>query len=120
MADFISLLPAGTGSTITGTAHDTNDVKDEATFQLVSGAGVSAAAVTFQGSNDGTNWGALPLTAIAVTTGAPTAATQPVSSAAPGVLFWNLAAGGAWRYFRAVTGTVTGGTVSASVAFGKM
>lgn len=120
MADFITLLPAGTGSGITGTSHDTGDIRDQATFQIIAGTGVSASSVTFQGSNDNVNWSPLPLNSIAATTGASAASPQPEAPAAPGAFFYTLLAGaGVWRYFRAVTGTVTGGTLSASVAYGK-
>jgi hypothetical protein len=120
VADFITLLPAGTGTGVTGTTHDTGDIRDQATFQIIAGAGVTASAVTFQGSDDAVNWIPLPLNSVTAVTGAPAAAPQPLGPAAAGSFFYTLVPGaGVWRYFRAVTGTVTGGTLSAAVAYGK-
>lgn len=69
---------------------------------VVTGAGVSAGVVTLQGSNDGTNWFS---TATTVTTNAANTTFAAALANFP------------FAYVRAlITTTITGGTISASVA----
>jgi hypothetical protein len=103
MADVIMLLPAGTGSGITGTAHDTGDLKDEAEMIINVSATPTVMNVTLQGSEDGTNW---------FTVGTPFTALTPGINAVA-------ATGFLARWFRAVTGTLTGATVGVQLAFQK-
>jgi hypothetical protein len=77
-------------------------VRTNATMVVTSSSGVSAGAVTLQGSLDGTNWFAL---GSAVSTSSASTTFTPVVQT--GVLV---------RYVRAaITTTITGGTISAVV-----
>ena len=75
--DVATLLPAGTGSGVTGVTLDAGDLVEEATFQLVVPATTTAMSLTLQGSLDGVNWAVLPLNKVDPVSGAKTALTQP-------------------------------------------
>jgi hypothetical protein len=78
-------------------------VRTNAAMVVTSSSGVSAGAVTLQGSLDGTNWFAL---GSAVSTSSASTTFTPVVQT--GVLV---------RFVRAaITTTITGGTISAAVA----
>jgi hypothetical protein len=116
MADVITLLPAGTGASVTGAAHDTGDLKDQATLSVMA-AGVAAAwTVQLQGSVDGINYQNIgaPLSSAGVI-----GAAGPAGSSVLGLACAVLANSGVWRYFKAVSGGNTTVTVSATLAFGK-
>ena len=84
-----------------GTSVDGLTVRSAAAISVTTSSGVSAGAVTLQGSLDATNWFNLG-SAISTTTASTT--TQTVVSSAYA------------RYFRAaITTAITGGTVTASV-----
>jgi hypothetical protein len=119
MSDVVTLLPAGTGSGVTGAAIDAGELVSRATIQLAVSATTSAMSASFQGSIDGTSWDALPLSSLNAVTGAKSALTQPyvaTNTGAAVIGFVLDGSGGAWRYFRAVTGTITGATVGAKIA----
>ena len=120
MSDIVTLLPAGTGSGVTGATIDAGDLVRDFTIELAVSAATTAMSVTFQGSLDGTVWQDLPGLQVVSAAGAESAAVQPYVTNAAGagsVAFVSAAAGGAWRFFRAVTGTITGATVGATLAF---
>jgi hypothetical protein len=98
MPPVLSLSAATTGA---GTAGDFVTVRPTATLVVIGSSGITAGAVTLQGSMDNTNWWAIgsPVTVTASTT---TASVQSSAYA---------------RFFRAeASTTVVGGTVTAYVA----
>lgn len=119
MADIITLLPAGTGSTVTGVTFDSGDLHDVATLQVIVAGTPSASSVQLQASLDGVNW---------QNVGAPLSSAGVVGAAGPIVgttatlLLGVMAGEGVYRYFRASTGTLTGTGVSvkAVLGFGKI
>lgn len=81
-----------------GTVADFGSGKQNITMATTAGAGVSAGAVALEVSQDNTNWFQV----------------APVTLTAPGVT--QITQVGAWRYARgAITTTITGGTVSATL-----
>lgn len=97
MPPVLSLSAATTGA---GTSGDFVTVRPTATLVVIGSSGVSAGAVTLQGSMDNTNWWNIG-SAVTVTASTTTASVQASAYA---------------RFFRAnVSTTVVGGTVTAYV-----
>lgn len=106
MADVVTLLPAGTAGSVTGASVDAGDLKDEAAMQVIVSGTLTALNVQLQGSLDNVNWFNIGANFTTLTGGE--VAVTPAS-----------AAGFVARYFRATTGTITGGTITAKLAFAK-
>ena len=95
-------LTAQSATTAVPAALDNGAAKANHSLFVVSGTGVSAGVVTLQGSNDGVNWFS---TATTVTTNAASTAFAAGLANFP------------FQYVRAaITTTITGGTVTATVA----
>jgi hypothetical protein len=95
-------LVAQSATSATPTVLDALSTRTTAVMVVTSSAGVSAGAVTMQGSLDSVSWYTLG-TAVSTTT-ASTTFTPATSTTVP------------FRYVRAlITTTITGGTISATV-----
>lgn len=96
----VQSLTAASATSATSTVLDGVVMRTNSTLVVVTGAGVSAGAVTIQGSLDGTNWYAIG---------------SALSVSAANTLYHQTGTVPA-RFFRAVVSTtVTGGTLSAFI-----
>lgn len=96
-----------------GTAIDFGSASSSATFQVVTTAGITAGAVQFMGSIDGTTFTPLPT---ATSFGGAGSNANPYTLTANGSAMFHYN-GLAVRYLRCdVSTTVTGGTVTVKVA----
>lgn len=107
-------------STVTGAIADFQTARQSATFQVVAGAGVSAGAVTFFGSVDGTTFTPLTTASILGGTSGNSITAGVLSFTAAGNALVSIGAAGnnmaAIRYFRAdVTTNFVGGNVNCKV-----
>ena len=104
-------------ASVTGTTHDTGDLHDQATIQVIASGVAAAWTVELDGSLDGVNWIQLPLLAIAA--GVQAAASPTLGGSTLGAFAAVAQTPFLWRWIRAKSGANTTVTVAVICGFQK-